>query len=179
MFQTETMGVSLFMKEREPGRPYYLSGAEFQRRPDGTVAKRELAGVTHDIVWADDPLGQTIASAELQLEFEEGPPRLLQLQALPARYYLKGGLYGGWDGWNHGDDRGEYAEGFDAWDLDDPLTRERARTLGRPRAARDHRWRNRHRHQRVRRRRGLSALPRSAEVPGAVTPLPQPSKTCN
>lgn len=130
MLQTENVGVSLFLKEREPGRPYYLSGAEFQRRPDGAVAKREVSSVAHDIVWADDPLGQTIASAELRLEFEEGPPRLLQLETLPARYYLKGGLYGGWDGWNHGDDRGGYAQAFDVWDLDDPLTRERARTLG-------------------------------------------------
>ncbi|WBY03050.1 hypothetical protein PE066_05805 [Ramlibacter tataouinensis] len=130
MLQTQNLGVSVFMKEREPGKPYYLSGAEFQRRPDGSVHKREITGFEHEITWADDPLGQTIASAEFQLSFEEGSPRLVRLEALPARYYLKGGLYGGWDGWNHGDDRGAYAEAFDAWDLDDPVTRERARTLG-------------------------------------------------
>ena len=34
MFQCETVGVSIFMKEREAGKPYYLSGAEFVRQPD-------------------------------------------------------------------------------------------------------------------------------------------------
>jgi hypothetical protein len=130
MLQCENVGVSIFMKEREPGKPYYLSGAEFQRGGDGQVRKREAIGATHDIEWADDPLGQSIARAELKLDFDEGPPRVLQLEALPTRFYLKGGLYGGHDGWNHGDDRGEYAEAHDVWDLDDPATREKARTLG-------------------------------------------------
>jgi hypothetical protein len=130
MLQTERVAVCLFIKEREPGRPYYLSGTEFERQADGTVRRREVTGVEHAIEWADDPLGQTMAAAELRLSFEEGTPRLLRLEALPARYYLKGGLYGGWGGWNHGDDRGPYADDHDAWNLDDPLTRERARTLG-------------------------------------------------
>lgn len=130
MFQTETLGISLFLKEREPGKPYYLSGAEFQRLPDGGVRKREVTGVEHELQWADDPLGQTLASGDLRLSYNEGASRVLRLEALPARYYLKGGLYGGWGGWNHGDDRGAYAEAHDAWNLEDPLTRERARTLG-------------------------------------------------
>jgi hypothetical protein len=129
MFQCETVGVSIFMKEREAGKPYYLSGAEFVRQPDGSVRKREAVSASHDITWADDPLGQSMASATLQLDFEEGPPRVLSLQALPTRFYLKGGLYGGFGGWNHGDDRGPYGEGHDVWNLDDALTRERARTL--------------------------------------------------
>jgi hypothetical protein len=129
MLQCESVGVSIFMKEREPGKPYYLSGTEFQRGRDGQVRKREAVGARHDIEWADDPLGQSISRAELRLEFEAGPPRVLELQALPTRFYLKGGLYGGYGGWNHGDDRGEYAEAHDVWDLDDPATREKARTL--------------------------------------------------
>nr|MDQ2735005.1 hypothetical protein [Pseudomonadota bacterium] len=31
MLQTENVGISLFLKERVPGKPYYLSCAEFQR----------------------------------------------------------------------------------------------------------------------------------------------------
>jgi hypothetical protein len=130
MLQTESMGVCLFLKEREPGQPFYLSGAEFQRQADGRVAQREITGVDHELQWADDPLGQTLAGGELRLRFDHGAPRVLRLEPLPTRFYLKGGLYGGFGGWNHGDDKGAYAEGHDAWNLDDALTRERARTLG-------------------------------------------------
>jgi hypothetical protein len=129
MFQTEKIAVSMFVKEREPGRPHFLSASEFVRQADGTVRHREATGFRHDIEWADDPLGQTMARARFSLDFADGPPRELALQALPLRFYLKGGLYGGFGGWNHGDDRGAYFEQADVWDLDDRTTRERARTL--------------------------------------------------
>lgn len=129
MFQMQTSAVSVFLKEREPGAPFYLSCIEFQRGADGHLAMREASRVSHDISWADDPLGQTMARADLRLEFEHGPARELHMEGLPARFYLKGGLYGGLGGWNHGDDRGPYHEAHDVWDLDDPRTRERARTL--------------------------------------------------
>jgi hypothetical protein len=129
MLQLEDAGISLFLKEREPGKPYYLSCTEFQRSADGQVATREATLVQHDIAWSDDPLGQTIAHADLRIEFEHGPPREVHLEGLPGRYYLKGGLYGGFGGWNHGDDRGDYFESHDVWALDDANTRERARTL--------------------------------------------------
>jgi hypothetical protein len=130
MLQTERVAVSMFLKEREPGKPYYLSGSEFQRQADGSVVHREITDVQHELQWADDPLGQTITGGELRLSFEHGPQRVFVLEALPARFYLKGGLYGGWGGWNHGDDKGAYAQDHDVWNLEDPLTRERARTLG-------------------------------------------------
>lgn len=130
MFQTPSMGVSIFLKEREPGKPHYLSGAEFQRLPNGEVRHREITAVDHDLQWADDPLGQTITAGEFRLGFADGTSRVIRVEALPARFYLKGGLYGGWGGWNHGDDKGAYAEAHDAWNLEDALTRERARTLG-------------------------------------------------
>lgn len=130
MFQLSRCGVSMFLKEREPGRPHYLSCSEFQRDADGHVSHREATAVEHDIEWAADPLGQTIRRARFTLHFAQGPERVLMLEALPARFYLKGGLYGGYGGWNHGDDRGEYAEDHDVWPLDDAATRERARTLG-------------------------------------------------
>lgn len=129
MLQTASLGVCLFLKEREPGRPFYLSGSEFQRQADGRVTHREITAVEHDLQWASDPLGQTLAGGELRLSFDQGAPRVLRVEAQPTRFYLKGGLYGGYGGWNHGDDKGAYAEGHDAWDLEDPLTRKRARTL--------------------------------------------------
>jgi len=129
MLQMEDVGICLFLKERVPGKPHYLSCTEFQRDAAGRVTKREATAVDHDIVWADDPLGQTIAHADLRIGFEHGASRRVRFEGLPARFYLKGGLYGGFGGWNHGDDRGEYAEGHDVWDLSDPDTRTAARTL--------------------------------------------------
>ncbi len=93
------------------------------------VHHRHGTAVRHAIHWADDPLGQTIKQAELEIEFDTGPPRVLRMEGLPGRFYLKGGLYGGFGGWNHGDDRGAYEEAHDVWDLEDAETRAKARTL--------------------------------------------------
>jgi hypothetical protein len=129
MVQFEHMGVSLYMKELEPGKPYYLSGSEFRRAADGTVAHREVTAVHHEIDWVDDPLGQTVSTAVFQLQFDQGPPLELRMQGLPTRFYLKAGMYGGYQGWNHGDDKGVSHSAHDVWDLDDPATRLAARTL--------------------------------------------------
>jgi hypothetical protein len=129
MLQFERSAICLFVKEREPGKPWYLSCTEFRRDASGAVSTREGTSVAHEIEWAHDPLGQTIASAELKIEFEHGAPRTVRMEGLPIRFYLKGGLYGGYGGWNHGDDRGDYHEAHDVWDLDDAATRQKARTL--------------------------------------------------
>ncbi|MES2631335.1 MAG: hypothetical protein V4669_00110 [Pseudomonadota bacterium] len=129
MFQFEDMAVSMFVKEREAGKPYYLSGVEFTRAANGTVHEREIVGFEHDFHWADDPLGQTMASADLRVQFAHGPDRMLHMEGLPTRFYLKGGLYGGFGGWNHGDHKGELYLDHDVWDLDDAQTRRVARTL--------------------------------------------------
>lgn len=130
MFQFENMGISIFLKERESGKPNYLSASEFVRAADGGVTHREAIGATHDLEWADDPLGQTILTGSFTIEFAEGPPRTVRMEGQEARFYLKGGLYGGFNGWNHGDDKGEYYFEHDSWALDDAPTRARARTLG-------------------------------------------------
>lgn len=129
MFQMNDCAVSIFLKEREPGKPYYLSCHEFSRGANGAVSHRQAEAVEHDLTWAEDPLGQSIAHGTLQLTFADGPTRKLRIEALPIRFYLKGGLYGGFGGWNHGDDRGPYHEAHDVWNLDDADTRGRARTL--------------------------------------------------
>ncbi len=128
MFQFENMGLSVFLKEREPGKPMYLSGAEF-RNEGGQVLHREMTHASHRIEWADDPLGQSIATAVWTFTFDSGPPRELRMECLPTRFYLKGGMYGGFQGWNHGDDKGPLHTENDVWDLDDAATRLAARTL--------------------------------------------------
>jgi hypothetical protein len=53
----------------------------------------------------------------------------VQVRVLPTKYFLKGGLYGGLDGWFHGDDRGKLHLAHEVWDLADPATRKLVRTL--------------------------------------------------
>jgi hypothetical protein len=129
MCQFENLGVLFFIKERDPDKPWYLSGSEFRRHADGQISHREITSVSHEIQWADDPHGQTIAVADYHLQFAEGPARDLRMQGLPARFYLKAGLYGGLNGWNHGDDRGAYHSEHQVWNLEDAATRVKARTL--------------------------------------------------
>ena len=91
--------------------------------------RNALVDVQHEAVWHDDPNGQSMASMQFQLRFADGSERPVSVRVLPTRYFLKGGLYGGLDGWFHGDDRGKLYFEHDAWDLSDPVTRQRARTL--------------------------------------------------
>ena len=97
----------------------------------GTRAKESvrLEDISHDVDWAKDPLGQTLVSAEFDARFSDGSQRSLKIRALPARYFLKGALYGGLKGWSHGDDKGKLYSEHDVWMLDDPATRKLVRTL--------------------------------------------------
>ena len=104
--QFKGRGLHLFFKERAPGDKIYLSGEEVfgsaeglgqepARRPDarGAVARRSARPV--------DGVG------DFHLTFADGRERDVQMRVLPTKYFLKGGLYGGLDGWFHGDDRGK------------------------------------------------------------------------
>jgi hypothetical protein len=127
--QFRNRGLQLFLKERAPGDTIYISGEEVQ--PVGTRARsmRKLVAMTHDFVWADDRRGQTLSAATLTPIFSDGSSRELQIRALPSRYYLKGGLYGGLNGWFHGDDKGKLFTAHERWDLRDPAIRRLVRTL--------------------------------------------------
>jgi hypothetical protein len=70
-----------------------------------------------------------MASAEFDLRFADGGARTVQVRVLPTRYFLKGGLYGGLNGWFHGDDRGKLYFEHDVWDLADAGVRKTVRTL--------------------------------------------------
>lgn len=122
-------GLQLFLKERAPGDPIYITGEEV--RPVGTRTRqvRRLAAMTHEIEWSDDPLGQTVKSARLEPVFSDGTRRVLEVTTCPARYFLKGGLYGGLNGWFHGDDRGSLFADHQRWKLSDPEARRTLRTL--------------------------------------------------
>ncbi|MCC6246590.1 MAG: hypothetical protein IT499_02355 [Rubrivivax sp.] len=128
--QFKDRGLVIFFKERAPGDVIYLSGE--QVRPMGTraSARDQLVAVQHDVQWHDDPLGQSMEAAQFDLTFAGGERRQVQVRALPTRYYLKGGLYGGLDGWFQGDDKGKALfTAHEVWDLNDAATRRKVRTL--------------------------------------------------
>ena len=127
--QFKERGLHVFFKERAPGEKIYLSGEQVFAPGTRASGRNQLVDVRHEAQWHDDPLGQSMASATLRLRFADGGERPVTLRTLPTRYYLKGGLYGGLDGWFHGDDRGPLFLAHDAWDLADPATRRRVRTL--------------------------------------------------
>jgi hypothetical protein len=61
-------------------------------------------------------------AAEVRLETEGGRAWPLEVRRLATSVYLRGGLYGGWRGWKHGDPKGELHVESDRWSLDDPAT---------------------------------------------------------
>lgn len=128
-WQFKDMGLNFFLKEKEPGNPFYLSGYQLTRGSDGVVTRREVKSIDHDIQWADDPLGQTIDSGDFHIEFDEGPAIDVHMQGLNQRFYLMAGMYGGLNGWRQGGDVGKYREGHEVWDFDNPADRKVARTL--------------------------------------------------
>ncbi|CAN5919391.1 hypothetical protein BH11PSE13_BH11PSE13_37640 [soil metagenome] len=127
--QFEGYGLQWFFNERAPGDLIYLTGE--QTLPMGQKPRRDLLveSVAHEVTWEEDPLGQTLKSAVFDLKFADGSHRTVHMRALPARYFLKGGLYGGYKGWAQGDDKGPLHLEHDQWDLRDPETRRVARTL--------------------------------------------------
>jgi hypothetical protein len=122
-------GLHVFFKERAPGEFIYNSGEEVALLGSRAVTGKRMSYVGHEVRWADDPLGQTVSAATFEVRLDDGTHRSLSIRTLPARYFLKGGLYGGLDGWFHGDDKGKLHIEHDVWDLEDPVIRKRVRTL--------------------------------------------------
>lgn len=127
--QFKERGLHIFFKERAPGDKIYLSGEEVFTLGSKVSGRNQLVDVSHDVRWHDDPHGQSLESAVYELRFADGRSRPITIRTLPTRYFLKGGLYGGLEGWFHGDDRGAFYSEFDCWDLTAPETRRRVRTL--------------------------------------------------
>jgi len=122
-------GLHVFFKERAPGDKIYLSGECVTAIGSQAAPGNQLADVRHEVQWQDDPLGQSMASAVFHLRFADGSERPISVRTLATRFYLKGGLYGGLDGWFHGDDRGKLFSAHEEWKLDDAAIRRKARTL--------------------------------------------------
>jgi len=61
--------------------------------------------------------------------FENGERRHVSFVTHPPRWHLKGGGYGGYRGWHHGDNKGQYYCEHEVWDLSDPTVLREASTL--------------------------------------------------
>jgi hypothetical protein len=72
---------------------------------------------------------QTLTGGDIRLFFKNGQEREISFVALAPRWHLKGGGYGGYRGWYHGDNKGLYYCEHDVWDLSDPIVLAEASTL--------------------------------------------------
>jgi len=72
---------------------------------------------------------QTLKGGDIALRFKNGEQREVSFVTHPPRWHLKGGGYGGYRGWYHGDHKGEYYCQHDVWDLSDPAVLAEASTL--------------------------------------------------
>lgn len=117
--QFPSAGVQCYFNERAPGNPIYLTGEIV--KPLGNKADRgaRVVAVEHNVTWAKETINQTIDQGEVIFVLENGDRKTLQIRALPARFYLRAGMYGGWRGWHHGDDKGAYYCEHDTWNLSD------------------------------------------------------------
>jgi len=125
--QLKDRGLVVFFKERAPGDMIYLSGEQECTAGSGATGRDKLVAVQHDAKWHDDPLGQSQASISFDLTFADGEREKVDVFTLPAHYWLKGGLYGGLDGWFQGDERGKLFTAHDTWNVVDAATRTSSR----------------------------------------------------
>lgn len=128
--QFDDFGIHLFVRETRPGAHLYLSGEMVFDRGRQRDAGWAVKSIDHDLRWAADPNGQTLAGGTVRFDFDNGESRTLELFPKTARFFLKGGMYGGYRGWFHGTDKGPYFFEADTWDLNDAIRRRDARQLG-------------------------------------------------
>ena len=126
--QFEDEAIHFFLKEKAPGQVRFLGGSRSGPRSAGAPAV-PITYVDHELTWDALAPSQTVTGGCVRLAFADGTTRTIELRALPGRYYLKGGLYGGLDGWNHGDDKGLLHEGSSRWDFADSAHRQTLRSI--------------------------------------------------
>lgn len=115
--------------ERAEGKYSYFTGELV--RPFGRKVEPgwKLEKTRQEFRWDAGGPVQTLKGGEIELTFENGERREVSFNTLPPRWHLKGGGYGGYRGWNHGDDRGRYYCEHEVWDLSDPVVLREASTL--------------------------------------------------
>ena len=115
--------------ERGPGKYSYLSGEKVAPLGEQADPGWLLERTEQDFQW--DPSGpvQTLKGGQILLYFRNGERREVSFVTHSPRWHLKGGGYGGYRGWYHGDNKGEYYFEHDVWDLSDAKILAEASTL--------------------------------------------------
>ncbi|MGH8014488.1 MAG: hypothetical protein ACREQ4_18520, partial [Candidatus Binataceae bacterium] len=115
--------------ERGAGKYSHLSGekvAPFGATPDPGWL---LESTEQEFRWDATGAVQTLVGGDVLLHFKNGEKREVSFVTHPPRWHLKGGGYGGYRGWYHGDNKGAFHCEYEVWDLNDPAVLAEASTL--------------------------------------------------
>lgn len=128
--QFETYSLHIFFKESAPENFRFLAG-DLNRRSSAGAFQQPLRvkNVEHDLAWKVGAMSQELAGGKMNVAFSDGTARSLLIEAMDGRLFLKGGLYGGLNGWFQGDDRGPLYVEHNSWNFTSADDRRVARTL--------------------------------------------------
>jgi hypothetical protein len=114
--QFEDFCAHVYLFEDARGTPIHLSAALSTQ--SGEPPPRVVA-VEHDLVWQPGQSTLTLEAGRIDLVLAGGRKLTFDISALAGRAYLRGGGYGGWNGWYQGHWKGEDSAEHDIWDLTD------------------------------------------------------------
>ena len=126
--QFKDRAIHFFVKETAPGQTRFFVGDETSTIAGGRAA-RAITSVEHELQWDGNAYSQFLSGGSFTLAYADGTRRILKLRALPGKFFLKAGMYGGIDGWFQGDDKGPLHTDHARWDHADDATRRKLRTL--------------------------------------------------
>ena len=115
--------------ERAAAKYSYFSGEMARPLGEKSDPGWRLEKTEQDFRWDASGPVQTLKGGDIELTFKNGERRQVSFVTHPPRWHLKGGGYGGYRGWYHGDNKGEYYCEHDVWDLSDPAVLAEASTL--------------------------------------------------
>ena len=127
--QFPNYGIHWYFNERAPQDYIYITGEVVNPIGEEATRGRRIVGLEHSFEWAPHSAVQTLRRAELRFHLADGRSRELEARVLAGRYFLRGGMYGGWRGWHHGDFKGPLHVEHDVWDLADEAFLKRLGTL--------------------------------------------------
>jgi hypothetical protein len=113
--QFESFGMHLYLFEDGDGVPTHLSCGLMGI--DGPAPR--LMRLAHDLQWDRDAPTPTLLGGSLDLTFLGGRDLHIDITTLTGRAHLRGGGYGGVDGWYQGHWKGDDSIVTDVWDLSD------------------------------------------------------------
>lgn len=115
--QFETFGLHLYLFEDGQGHPTHRSFGRMGGSGDAPQVR--LRSLSHDLQSAPGAPTPTLEGGDLNLAFADGTDLKVELTAREGRAHLRGGGYGGVNGWFQGRWKGEDSVEHEVWDLSD------------------------------------------------------------